>query len=49
MKKENDDQEIIYEWYDVGSLSCRCGACGCKNNEPIEICPKCGNKLRVPK
>lgn len=29
-------------WYDVGSLSCRCSACGCKNNRESPFCPNCG-------
>lgn len=32
-------------WYDVGSLSCRCSACGCKNNKETAYCPNCGAKM----
>lgn len=29
-------------WTDVGSLSCRCSECGCKNNRETAYCPACG-------
>lgn len=29
-------------WFDVGSLSCRCSECGCKNNKESNYCPECG-------
>ena len=32
-------------WYDVGSLSCRCDQCGCKNNKPTKYCPNCGAEM----
>lgn len=32
-------------WYDAGSLSCRCSACGCKNNKETAYCPSCGAKM----
>lgn len=32
-------------WYDIGSLSCRCSACGCKNNRESRYCPMCGAKM----
>ena len=32
-------------WFDVGSLSCRCSACGCKNNKETRYCPTCGSKM----
>lgn len=33
------------EWYDVGSLSCRCSRCGCKSPKPFPFCPNCGAKM----
>ena len=41
-KDEND----LGEWTDVGSLSCRCSKCGCKNNRQTPYCPICGKKMR---
>ena len=32
-------------WWDKGSLSCRCSACGCKNNKESAYCPNCGAKM----
>ena len=29
-------------WFDVGSLSCRCSGCGCKNDRETAYCPHCG-------
>ena len=29
-------------WWDIGSLSCRCSNCGCKNNRETIFCPNCG-------
>ena len=41
-----DVQPVIYgEWYDVGSLSCRCNRCGCKNNKETDYCPNCGARM----
>ena len=34
------------EWVDVGSLSCRCNNCGCKNNKPTRFCPNCNADMR---
>lgn len=34
-------------WFDVGSLSCRCSACRCKNNRETKYCPNCGAKMEV--
>ena len=35
-------------WYDVGSLSCRCSICGCKNNRETSYCPNCGAEMESP-
>ena len=35
------------EWYDCGSLSCRCSNCGCKSELPTNYCPVCGSKNQV--
>ena len=32
-------------WFDVGSLSCRCSGCGCKNDRETAYCPNCGAKM----
>ena len=32
-------------WFDVGSLSCRCSGCGCKNDRDTAYCPNCGAKM----
>lgn len=29
-------------WFDIGSLSCRCSKCGCKSNQESKYCPNCG-------
>lgn len=29
-------------WFDTGSLSCRCSKCGCKSNQESKYCPNCG-------
>ena len=33
-------------WFDVGSLSCRCSGCGCKNDRETAYCPNCGAKMQ---
>ena len=33
-------------WFDVGSLSCRCSVCGCKNNKESNYCPECGAYMK---
>ena len=33
------------QWYDVGSLSCRCSKCGCKSQKESLFCPNCGAKM----
>ena len=42
----NVKENIKAKWFDVGSLSCRCSACGCKNNRETLFCPNCGAKMR---
>ena len=32
-------------WTDVGSLSCRCSECGCKNSRETAYCPICGARM----
>lgn len=32
-------------WTDVGSLSCRCSECGCKNSRETAYCPACGARM----
>ena len=34
-------------WYDCGSLSCRCSKCGCKNNRETAYCPNCGARMDI--
>lgn len=36
------------EWFDVGSLSCRCSNCGCKSTKEFNFCPHCGADMRHP-
>ena len=36
------------EWYDRGSLSCRCSNCGCKSTKEFNFCPHCGADMRHP-
>lgn len=33
-------------WFDIGSLSCRCSMCGCKNDRVRPYCPVCGAKMK---
>ena len=33
-------------WFGVGSLSCRCSGCGCKNDRETAYCPNCGAKMQ---
>ena len=35
------------KWVDIGSLSCRCSECGCKNNKESNYCPECGAKMSL--
>lgn len=32
-------------WFDVGSMSCRCSECGCKNARETPWCPNCGARM----
>lgn len=34
------------EWFDKGSLSCRCSRCGGKSNKESRFCPNCGAKMK---
>ena len=34
-------------WFDRGSLSCRCSACGCKNDKEEPICPNCKTEMEI--
>ena len=34
------------EWFDRGSLSCRCSNCGCKSPKEYSFCPNCGADMR---
>ena len=36
------------EWFDRGSLSCRCSNCGCKANREYSFCPNCGAEMSCP-
>lgn len=38
-------ENVKAHWYDVGSLSCRCSACGCKSNRETAFCPNCGAQM----
>lgn len=39
-------QEVSHgNWFDNGSLSCRCSECGCKSNRESNFCPHCGAKM----
>lgn len=40
MDKTNEIKSA--SWYDSGSLSCRCGNCGCKSPKEYGWCPNCG-------
>lgn len=33
------------EWFDKGSLSCRCSECGCKSPKEYTYCPNCGARM----
>lgn len=37
------------EWFDKGSLSCRCSNCGCKSSKESKFCPECGADMRGDK
>lgn len=40
------EKEQSPHWMDVGSSSCRCSACGCKNNRETPFCPNCGAEMK---
>lgn len=33
------------QWWDKGSLSCRCSEFGCKSTRESAFCPNCGAKM----
>lgn len=37
------------EWYDRGSMSCRCSNCRCKSPKEYNFCPICGSDNRGKK
>lgn len=42
-----DVRENIHgEWFDKGSLSCRCSSCGCKSSKESKFCSECGADMR---
>lgn len=41
-----EEEKRIGYWFDVGSLSCRCSECGCKNNKESNFCPECGAYMK---
>lgn len=34
------------DWFDKGSMSCRCSNCGCKSTKEYSFCPNCGADMR---
>lgn len=34
------------DWFDKGSMSCRCSNCGCKSIKEYSFCPNCGADMR---
>lgn len=44
-----DAAQVVHgRWMDVGSLSCRCSNCGCKNRRETDYCPNCKAKMDLP-
>lgn len=41
----NVRENVKAYWWDIGSLSCRCSNCGCKNNKETIFCPNCGAEM----
>lgn len=46
MPSENVAERKRGEWFDRGSLSCRCSNCGCKSTKEYSFCPNCGSDNR---
>lgn len=44
--KQTKDEKRGGHWFDVGSLSCRCSECGCKNSKESNYCPECGAYMK---
>lgn len=42
-----DEKTDTAEWYDRGSLSCRCSRCGNKSLKESRFCPNCGAKMET--
>lgn len=42
-------KQRVGNWFDVGSLSCRCSECGGKSNRESQYCPNCGAKMEEVK
>lgn len=47
LKAVIEEQVVCSEWYDKGSLSCRCSNCGCKNDKETAFCPNCGARMSL--
>lgn len=45
--KEDNSENVLGYWFDVGSLSCRCSNCGCKSDKEYDTCPNCNAKMNL--
>ena len=46
--RDLDNKQTLDEmghWIEVGSLSCRCDKCMCKNDKQTKFCPNCGIRM----